>query len=137
MKSLILVHVYIYLKNDIFKNFVGFFSHQGQELSGRRGGAGHGGVGGGAPDVAGDSYNSLYQPNQPGSRANPQGGKGGGKVYLNVGSLMFNDGEISVNASASEFGGGSGGSIWIQAYLIEGQSVLFLGFRCFVIYIFL
>lgn len=77
-------------------------------------------MGGGLPDAAGDSYNSLYTPTQPGSRANLVGGKGGGKIYLNVGSLMFNDGEISVNATGSANGGGSGGSIWIKAYLIEG-----------------
>lgn len=78
-------------------------------------------MGGGLPDTAGDSYNSLYTPIQPGSRANPVGGKGGGKIYLSVGSLMFNDGEISVNATGSANGGGSGGSIWIKAYLIEGM----------------
>lgn len=78
-------------------------------------------MGGGLPDAAGDSYNSLYTPIQPGSRANPVGGKGGGKIYLSVGSLMFNDGEISVNATGSANGGGSGGSIWIKAYLIEGM----------------
>lgn len=78
-------------------------------------------MGGGLPDAAGDSYNSLYTPIQPGSRANPVGGKGGGKIYLSVGSLMFNDGEMSVNATGSANGGGSGGSIWIKAYLIEGM----------------
>lgn len=78
-------------------------------------------MGGGLPDAAGDSYNSLYTPIQPGSRANPVGGKGGGKIYISVGSLMFNDGEISVNATGSANGGGSGGSIWIKAYLIEGM----------------
>lgn len=78
-------------------------------------------MGGGLPDAAGDSYNSLYTPIQPGSRANPVGGKGGGKIYISVGSLMFNDGEMSVNATGSANGGGSGGSIWIKAYLIEGM----------------
>lgn len=48
------------------------------------------------------------------------GGKGGGKIYFNVGSLMFNDGEIFVNVFGLVNGGGSGGSIWIKVYLIEG-----------------
>ena len=92
-------------------------------MSGRKGGAGHAGVGGGDTDVAGDSYGSLYTPILAGSRSNVNGGKGGGKVYLKVGTSMFNDGEISVNGSDSTDGGGSGGSIWIETLDIEGENV--------------
>lgn len=90
---------------------------------GDKGGAGHGGVGGGSQSVAGDSYGSLYKPVDAGSRPNPSGGKGGGKVYLKVALSVINDGEISVNGSSSNLGGGSGGSIWIETYFIEGYGV--------------
>lgn len=56
----------------------------GKDISGKLGGAGHGGVGGGGVDLAGDSYGSIYTPNDAGSRPRPSGGKGGGKMYMKV-----------------------------------------------------
>ncbi|KAK3576663.1 hypothetical protein CHS0354_004948 [Potamilus streckersoni] len=92
----------------------------GKIISLNTGGAGHGGVGGGSKDVAGLSYGSLYKPTYPGSRTGILGGKGGGKIFIKVGDNIFNDGEISVNGSTSANGGGSGGSIYIEAYTIDG-----------------
>jgi hypothetical protein len=33
---------------------------------------------------------------------------------------VYNDGEVSVNGSSSVYGGGSGGSIWIETYSFDG-----------------
>lgn len=93
------------------------------KANGTYGGAGHGGVGGGHSTIAGDSYGSLYNPIDAGSRPRSTGGKGGGKVYLKAGLSVINDGEISVNGSSSTLGGGSGGSIWIETYHIEGYGI--------------
>lgn len=90
------------------------------------GGSGHGGIGGqvpGQPSTAGQSYGSLYHPKSPGSRSDPAAGKGGGKIYLNIGNVLINDGEISVNGSGSSLSGGSGGSILIESWLMHGYGV--------------
>lgn len=84
------------------------------------GGAGHAGIGGGNSTSSGDSYGSIYRPDNPGSRPRDTGGRGGGKIHLQAGYLVYNDGEISVNGSDSDSGGGSGGSIWIQTYSYDG-----------------
>ncbi|VDI26438.1 Hypothetical predicted protein [Mytilus galloprovincialis] len=93
------------------------------KANGTYGGAGHGGVGGGSKTIAGDSYGSIYHPKDTGSRAHSTGGRGGGKIYLKAGLSVINDGEISVNGSSSTLGGGSGGSIWVETYYIEGYGV--------------
>ena len=90
-------------------------------------GAGHGGQGGSGTggSSTGRHYGSLYRPNRPGSKANPTGGgRGGGKMYLKVGGTLINDGDISVNGSASSYGGGSGGSILIETYFIDGYGTI-------------
>lgn len=93
------------------------------EVSGRKGGAGHGGVGGGAADVAGDSYGSLYRPTESGSRARSTAGKGGGKIYIKVGTMIYNDGLMTVSGSSGTDGGGSGGSIWIVTVETDGYGI--------------
>lgn len=85
-------------------------------------GAGHGGQGG--MSSGGSHYGSVYRPLLPGSKSNPSGGHGGGKMHLRVGSTLINDGEISVNGSSSTHGGGSGGSILIETYFIDGYGVI-------------
>lgn len=84
------------------------------------GGAGHSGMGGGTITSSGDSYGSIYAPAYAGSRPRDQGGKGGGKIHINAGYKVYNDGEVSVNGSSSVYGGGSGGSIWIETYSYDG-----------------
>ena len=91
------------------------------------GGAGHGGVGGGSRGLAGSPYNSLYYPQSPGSRGTfssgrKTGGKGGGRIHVRVGSQFINDGTMSADgeAATSDGGGGSGGSILVETYDIEG-----------------
>ena len=90
-------------------------------------GAGHGGAGGSGTGSSntGNHYGSIYRPDKPGSKANPTGGgRGGGKMYLKVGSTLINDGDISVNGSAGSYGGGSGGSILIETYFIDGYGMI-------------
>ena len=91
------------------------------------GGAGHGGVGGGSEEIAGPAYNSLYYPQKAGSRGTYSvgvklGGKGGGRIHIRVGSQFINDGTMSADgeAATSDGGGGSGGSILVETYDIEG-----------------
>ena len=91
------------------------------------GGAGHGGEGGGSKDLSGSPYNSLYFPEKSGSRGTVKdgtklGGKGGGRIHLRVGSQLINDGKLSADGEPanSEGGGGSGGSILVETYDIEG-----------------
>lgn len=87
------------------------------------GGAGHGSAGGEgyrSPDSSGRPYGSLYAPLLAGSRANPKGGHGGGKMYLHIGNQLINDGSIKVDGGGSQYGGGSGGSILVKARQIEG-----------------
>ena len=93
------------------------------------GGAAHGGVGGGSSSNAGVAYDSLYYPKQAGSRGTydsdtdtKTGGKGGGRMHIRVGSAFINDGTMSANGDTadSEGAGGSGGSILVETYDVEG-----------------
>ncbi|KAH3880024.1 hypothetical protein DPMN_003936 [Dreissena polymorpha] len=73
----------------------------GKVGNGYKGGAAHGGVGGGTVDnsnqpVAGGSYNSLYWPMLAGSRGTydastgqKYGGRGGGWIHLRLGNLFI------------------------------------------------
>lgn len=86
-------------------------------------GAGHGGFGGLGSGAT--YYGSIFRPLQAGSKANSVGGgRGGGKMHLKIGDILINDGEISVNGSSSTLGGGSGGSILIEAYTIDGYGII-------------
>ena len=93
------------------------------------GGAAHGGVGGGSQNYAGVAYNSLYYPQQPGSRGTynsgtdtKSGGRGGGRMHIRVGSVFIHDGVMSADGedATTDGGGGSGGSILVETYDIEG-----------------
>ena len=93
------------------------------------GGAAHGGVGGGSKAFAGVAYNSIYYPVLAGSRGTydpntdkKTGGKGGGRIHVRVGNQIINDGTMSVDGDiyTGDGGGGSGGSILIETYDIEG-----------------
>ena len=93
------------------------------------GGAAHGGVGGGSQEFAGVAYNSIYKPVLAGSRGtfNPgtgtkYGGRGGGRIHIRVGSQLILDGTMSADgeAATNDGGGGSGGSILVETYDIEG-----------------
>ncbi|MFT4310174.1 MAG: hypothetical protein ACMXYC_00930 [Candidatus Woesearchaeota archaeon] len=107
----------------------------GQSANGGGGGAGHGGSGGtGASLGGGSSYGSLTEPQSLGSSGgginNRRGGHGGGAVRLQVNGVLDVEGAITANGgigqSGAEFrapGGGSGGSIWIDANTFSGTGV--------------
>ncbi|MDX6769058.1 MAG: fibronectin type III domain-containing protein [Elusimicrobiota bacterium] len=109
---------------------------------------GNGGVGirGGniGPDgnivFGGNAYGSIAQPSDLGSGGGGitsganvvvQGGRGGGKLRIDVGVLRV-DGRISADGESGQengfwndrAGGGSGGSVWITAQQLEGAGII-------------
>lgn len=96
-------------------------------------GGGYGGRGGASATGAegGITYGSEQQPTDRGSRGGyvpsiyqaPVIARGGGAVRLNVGRNFTLNGRISANgdfAVADRAGGGSGGSVWINARTFKG-----------------
>ena len=76
---------------------------------------------------SGAPYGDLYEPTQFGSSGGgTQGGRGGGRIWLNVTDTIQIDGELTANAGngvtvgAYAGGGGSGGSIWLHCNTITG-----------------
>ncbi|MBN2006937.1 MAG: Ig-like domain-containing protein, partial [Anaerolineae bacterium] len=100
------------------------------------GGAGHGGVGGDGEGAAGgEAYGSVFEPVALGSGGGycynhvQEAGVGGGAIRLVVNDVLHVDGRLSANgadgaAVARGAGGGSGGSVWIQAATITGDGVI-------------
>lgn len=93
-------------------------------------GAGHGGYGGWSSSNAlgGGCYGVIPTPTTLGSRGGSGvggfGGLGGGGIRLNVAGAAQIDGVISangLNATNSRSGGGSGGSIWLNAQTVSGS----------------
>ena len=88
-------------------------------------GAGHGGNGGLGTQQSrvGAAYGNLYEPKLFGCRGGGSGGFGGGRLKIWANHTMQVDGVISCNGesgSNAHSGGGSGGSVWIEANLIRG-----------------
>lgn len=93
-------------------------------------GAGYGGTGGAAGSApGGGTYGSAYQPADFGSGggygsfASSAGSSGGGAMHLIVGGALTLDGQISAEGQAGaqdNAGGGSGGSVWVQAATLIG-----------------
>jgi hypothetical protein len=106
---------------------------QGGGDLGSGGGGGHGAVGGSPlprPEVAGGAaYGSPFEPEALGSGGGGgypdrgRGGEGGGAVHLVVESELALDGRISANGGEGigTYGGGSGGSVWIESGTLSGQ----------------
>ncbi|MBK7317717.1 DUF6531 domain-containing protein [Candidatus Villigracilis affinis] len=95
------------------------------------GGGGHGGVGQSASGSGGIIYDSLNHPTLPGSsggagqdiyHSTAPGGAGGGAIWLVVGDTANINGVISADGvvGAGNSGGGSGGSIIIEADTLLG-----------------
>ncbi len=102
------------------------------EVSGGAGYAGKGGDGkmGTLTCTGGNAYGSAEEPTQLGSGSGrvcmacpTMGSSGGGAVLLTVGSTFLFDGIISVDGTSSlgSVGGGSGGSVFIQAGTLVGE----------------
>lgn len=99
------------------------------------GGGGYGGEGGNGAvsNSGGSTYGSLTQPTNIGSGGGLDtatgNGKGGGAVKLNVTGTLTINGPISANGTSAitgtnDTGGGSGGSIYIIAGTLDGNSTL-------------
>ena len=78
---------------------------------------------------AGLPYDNIYEPTEFGSAGGGSlGGRGGGRIWLNVTDTFHVDGVVSVNGDSGSTdgsshvvsGGGSGGSIWIHCQTIVG-----------------
>src|SRR5262249_14797939 len=86
---------------------------------GGAGGDGNGGSGGGA------TYGSVEQPVDLGSGGWDGAGRAGGALRLIVGGTLRVDGIISANGSDSfNYGGSSGGSLWLTASNFDGAGLL-------------
>ncbi|EEF58394.1 carboxypeptidase-like regulatory domain-containing protein [Pedosphaera parvula] len=103
----------------------------GQSNGGFGSGAGYGGVGGASStSPGGASYGSAIQPVDSGSGggfgSGPQAGGsvGGGAIRLNIGGVLTVDGQLSAGGQMGlqdNSGGGSGGSIWVDAGMLAGN----------------
>ena len=96
-------------------------------------GAGYGGIGGMSSSnaIGGTTYGSFLQPINLGSGGGASyagvGGAGGGAIQIAAGGTFLINGAISAdgaNGTNSRSGGGSGGSIWITAYIVSGSGVI-------------
>lgn len=94
-------------------------------------GAGHGGDGGKTDTLKGGlPYNSVYSPfmfGSGGGNGRGVGGRGGGKLYWDVGQHLELNGLVGnrgLNGTGSNAGGGSGGSILIKATNMSGHGEL-------------
>ncbi|MCX5781852.1 MAG: hypothetical protein NT145_03995 [Elusimicrobia bacterium] len=101
----------------------------------RGGGGGYGGKGEDASVSGGAPYGSLMNPNDFGSGGGKgqsfcAGGNGGGKIRLKVNGELINNGVISANGTQGTIydinrgGGGSGGSIYLEAGTISGTGFI-------------
>jgi len=93
-----------------------------------RGGAAYGGINSPAAFSDATPYGSLTEPVDPGSGgsrdSNGTAGPGGGAVRIDVTGTVRVDGVIAVDGTSgqgSRSSGGSGGSIWINAQVLEGS----------------
>ena len=74
-------------------------------------------------------YGSIYEPSDPGSggggySTSGTGGNGGGVLKIVTGELL-NDGDIrSDGGNSTQYGAGSGGSIWINAATLKGLGAI-------------
>ncbi|PIK33353.1 hypothetical protein BSL78_29826 [Apostichopus japonicus] len=100
-------------------------------------GAGHGGNGGqgSSQNTVGTSYGNFAMPTDPGSSGGHSvfphmGGAGAGMLFLETFDTLALDGTIEATGGFSRSpnsGGGSGGSIWIQAEYFDGDGTLDIG----------
>ncbi|AQQ72307.1 hypothetical protein SMSP2_02690 [Limihaloglobus sulfuriphilus] len=129
---------------NISANGKGYINQQGpgagtgtrNETNGGGGGGAYGGNGGNpeSPYAGGIGYGSVLEPAELGSGGGDGyagiGGYGGGKLRISVGGKFTNDGTVSANGidgrahSYGSSGGGSGGSIWIDAGSFAGEGLV-------------
>ncbi len=106
------------------------------------GGGGYGGHGGSSSEGnnGGMTYGSVTEPSNFGSgggkntRYGTHGGRGGGLIKLEINGILSNNGEITSNGANGTYtykdysyygsGGGSGGSVYIIASMINGNGII-------------
>ncbi len=81
-------------------------------------GGSHIGRGGTYSTLGGDTFGSVYYPQELGGTGR-NGGLGGGAVRITAGSVIV-DGAIRANGQEDNQSGGAGGSIWITTGKISG-----------------
>lgn len=116
---------------SFYKQFCSFSCSVGAGISSSDGssGAGHGGNGGRGRSQTrvGIAYGHVYEPQHFGCRGGGSGGLGGGIIRMSVSGALQIDGTITCNGASGQqdrSGGGSGGSIWIEANLIKGYGAV-------------
>lgn len=108
---------------------LGYLGGEGPGVSGgdsvASSGASHGGAGGQSRGYfVGEVYGAPQTPDRLGSGNGLNGGSsGGGALLLTVGDTVRIDGSLSADGDTRGYrdGGGSGGSIWVTAAVIEGS----------------
>ena len=100
-------------------------------------GGGHGGSGGQGQghSLTGRAYGSFLNPSVHGSSGGHSifphaGGRGGGRLRLEVGNFLTVDGTVSANGGDFESpraGGGSGGSVLIHTHVVDGDGSIQVG----------
>ena len=79
--------------------------------------------------TAGQPYDNTYEPTEFGSAGGGSlGGRGGGRIWLNITDTFLVDGVVSVDGASGSTdsnshlvsGGGSGGSLWIHCHTLVG-----------------
>jgi hypothetical protein len=129
---------------NISANGKGYINEQGpgagtgtrNDTDGGGGGGAYGGNGGKpeSPYLGGTGYGSVLEPSELGSGGGDGyagiGGYGGGMLRISVGGEFINDGTVSSNGIDGKShiygasGGGSGGSIWIDAGSFVGEGLI-------------
>jgi hypothetical protein len=89
-------------------------------------GGGHGGEGGAQSGLpTGASYGALTRPSALGNGSTYSGGDGGGAVTLDVTNTLTLNGRVLADGGAHpNYGGGSGGSVWLIADAFAGTGVV-------------
>jgi hypothetical protein len=108
-------NVHVYASSKIGADGQGYVALNGPGAGSSYQGAGYGGMGGNTS--GGDTYGSVLEPVNLGSGGGYSGNNyGGGAIKMNIAGNLTNNGTISANGTANyaNFGGGSGGSVWIH-----------------------
>ena len=96
-------------------------------------GGGHGGSGGRdqSQSRGGLAYDDIYEPDEFGSSGGgTYGGRGGGRIWINVTNTLHIDGIVSADGGDAGIngghsgGGGAGGSIWIHTNVLAGYGTI-------------
>ncbi len=106
----------------------GYPASQGEGAGIGRTGGSYGGIGGaGYRGTPGPTYGSVDTPARLGSGGSGNSaGFGGGALILEVDGILTVDGTLSAHGGDGglDTGGGSGGSVWLQAQTISGEGII-------------